>query len=225
VLQPVLPSPQAYHYRSRIRLKVDPGGQPGFYRFRSNRIVPVDRCMVATELLNTALRGFQASPLSKPLAAVIREIDLLHSPTDGCIHAVFHPDPGKRLNLSLLAGYATRLTGVHAVWLRTSTGIQRIAAMALTCCARNFPRRSAVAPFHSAGSRLFFSGQCRAERAHAQPGPAPVRRNCRQTRSGSLLRCGQFFRAAALAGAHVLGWKSTATAWPGPEQCRCRRVR
>ena len=126
VLHPVLPSPQAYHYRSRIRLKVDPDGLLGFYRFRSNRIVPVDRCAVATESLNTALRELQVSPLPKPLAAVVREIDLLHSPADDCIHALFLPDSGKRLDQRLLAGYAAKLTGVQAAWLRTGTGLNRL---------------------------------------------------------------------------------------------------
>ena len=127
VLRPILPSPQAYHYRYRIRLKVDPDGRPAFFRFRSNRIVRIDQCPVATELLNAGLQGFQASPLPKSLAAVIREIDLLHSPADNRIHALLLPDPGKQIDRRLLAAYAGTVAGVHAVWLKSKTGIVRLA--------------------------------------------------------------------------------------------------
>lgn len=127
VLRPILSSPQAYHYRYRIRLKVDPNGQQGFFRFRSNRIVRIDQCPVATELLNAALRGLQASPMPESLAAVIREIDLLHSPADNRIHVLLLPDPGKHIDRRQLAAYAGKLAGVQAVWLKTRDGIVRLA--------------------------------------------------------------------------------------------------
>ncbi|MHB8811055.1 MAG: class I SAM-dependent RNA methyltransferase [Desulfobulbaceae bacterium] len=127
MLRPILSSPQAYHYRCRIRLKVDPNGQPGFSRFRSNRVVRIDQCPVATELLNAALRGLQACPLPKSLAAVIREIDLLHSPADNRIHALLLPDPGKHVDQRRLAAHAVRLTGIQAVWLKTREGTVRLA--------------------------------------------------------------------------------------------------
>jgi len=50
LLSPALPSPDSYHYRYRIRLKLETGGQLGFFRSRSNRIVRIDQCPVATEL-------------------------------------------------------------------------------------------------------------------------------------------------------------------------------
>jgi 23S rRNA (uracil1939-C5)-methyltransferase len=127
VLRPVLSSPQAYHYRYRIRLKVDPNGQPGFFSFRSNRFVRIGQCPVATELLNVALRGLQASPLPKSLPAVIREIDLLHSPADNRIHALLLPDPGKNIDRRQLAAYAGSLAGIQAVWLKTRDGIVHLA--------------------------------------------------------------------------------------------------
>jgi 23S rRNA (uracil1939-C5)-methyltransferase len=127
LLSPALPSPDSYHYRYRIRLKLETGGQLGFFRSRSNRIVRIDQCPVATELLNNALRGLQSSPLPKSLASVVREIDLLHSPADGRIHALLIPDAGNRIDQHLLAGCATDLAGVQGVWLKTRAGIKRLA--------------------------------------------------------------------------------------------------
>jgi len=45
----VEPAPDEFGYRSRIRLKVGPGGTLGFRELGSNRIVAIDRCMVAAE--------------------------------------------------------------------------------------------------------------------------------------------------------------------------------
>ena len=45
----VEPAPAEFGYRSRIRLKAGPGGTLGFRELGSNRIVEVDRCMVAAE--------------------------------------------------------------------------------------------------------------------------------------------------------------------------------
>jgi 23S rRNA (uracil1939-C5)-methyltransferase len=125
-LRPVLPSPGFYHYRYRIRLQVGPGGQLGFFRFRSNRIVTIEQCPVATELLNNALRRLRTSPLPESLAPLIREIDLLHSPADNRIHALLLPEAGMRIDRDLLAGYSHSLVGVQAVWLKTGSGVERL---------------------------------------------------------------------------------------------------
>ena len=45
----VEPAPAEFGYRSRIRLKAGPGGTLGFRELGSNRIVKIDRCMVAAE--------------------------------------------------------------------------------------------------------------------------------------------------------------------------------
>lgn len=126
VLHAVVPSPQAFHYRCRIRLKVDQDGQIGFFRFRSNLIVRIDRCPVATELLNTAVQWLRELPLPRSLAIAIREIDLLHSPADDRIHALLLPDPGRQINQRLLAEYSGNLAGIQAVWLKTGDDVVRL---------------------------------------------------------------------------------------------------
>ncbi len=47
----VEPSPREFAYRSRIRLKADAEGRLGFFELGSNRMVPIDRCIVAREEL------------------------------------------------------------------------------------------------------------------------------------------------------------------------------
>ena len=45
------PAPEEFGYRSRIRLQVGRDGKLGFYRFGSNELVEIDRCIVASPRL------------------------------------------------------------------------------------------------------------------------------------------------------------------------------
>ncbi len=47
----VEPSPSEFGYRSRIRLKADSQGRLGFFELGTNRLVAIDRCMVAADAL------------------------------------------------------------------------------------------------------------------------------------------------------------------------------
>ena len=54
-VDPMLPSPHPYHYRNRISVHFKEG-VVGFYAEGSNRIVPVDRCLIASEEVNAGLK-------------------------------------------------------------------------------------------------------------------------------------------------------------------------
>ncbi len=54
ILNP-LPSPNVWHYRRRIQVKVGPGGGVGYFETGSHRVVPVESCSIAEEALNEAL--------------------------------------------------------------------------------------------------------------------------------------------------------------------------
>src|SRR5690348_10873740 len=50
----VAPAPKEFGYRSRLRFKVDRNGALGFFEAGSNRLVHIDRCLVADENLSFA---------------------------------------------------------------------------------------------------------------------------------------------------------------------------
>ena len=54
-VDPMIPSPHPYHYRNRISVHFK-DGVVGFYAEGSNRIVPVDRCLIASEEVNAGLK-------------------------------------------------------------------------------------------------------------------------------------------------------------------------
>ena len=54
-VEPMIPSPSPYHYRNRISVHFKEG-VVGFYAEGSNRIVPVERCLIASEEVNTGLK-------------------------------------------------------------------------------------------------------------------------------------------------------------------------
>ncbi|SRR5579875_3833818 len=50
------PAAEEFGYRSRVRFKVGAGGEVGFHAAASNRIVPVDRCIVAAAPISVPTR-------------------------------------------------------------------------------------------------------------------------------------------------------------------------
>ncbi len=75
----VLPSPQQWGYRCRLRLKISPGGQLGFFKKRSNDFVAVACCPTAADEINAAVAELAASRCLRGLA---EEMELHCSPAD-----------------------------------------------------------------------------------------------------------------------------------------------
>ncbi len=65
-LRPIIPSPQEYRYRRRIRLQCDRAGKLGYFRPASHEVIEIDDCLIA----DGKLTGFIA-----PLRRWIRELD------------------------------------------------------------------------------------------------------------------------------------------------------
>lgn len=120
--RPIQPSPGAWHYRHRLRLKLSPSGLVGFFRSGSNDLVDIDRCPVATAALNAALGELRRSPQFSAVAAAAREIELLESPADHRVYMLLHPRRRRTIAPSLTAGFAASLPGVSGVLIRGTPG-------------------------------------------------------------------------------------------------------
>lgn len=85
-----LPSPQAYHYRQRIRLQVDDTQTLGFYKRRSNTCVPIEHCLLANEKINTCLHALLRHGAFVKLIPRTESLELLFNPGSGHITLSFH---------------------------------------------------------------------------------------------------------------------------------------
>jgi len=81
----VLPSPQQWGYRHRVRLQLSPSGQLGFCRRRSHELAVISSCPIATDEINTTLRQLHELGCLHGLAALSQELELHCSPLDRCI--------------------------------------------------------------------------------------------------------------------------------------------
>lgn len=88
--RPTLPSPQPLGYRHRIRLHVDADGRVGFHQATSNIVVPIRRCLLATEAINGVLANLVDADLGEQLQGSIDAIELLHSPADDRVLLLLH---------------------------------------------------------------------------------------------------------------------------------------
>lgn len=91
ILTPTLASPQQFGYRHRLRLHLGQDGSLGFHRRRSNSLVPVERCLLATEGINGALsRMVQDRQCSTQLAPYVQALEFNQCPASGRIALVLH---------------------------------------------------------------------------------------------------------------------------------------
>lgn len=108
---PTLPAPIDFGYRHRIRLHIDAKGGLGFHQATSNTVVPIRRCLLATDPMNRILEALVDDLWPQRFTGRIREVELLHSPIDDRIILVLHPLPEAReAELSDLAAALGPLT-------------------------------------------------------------------------------------------------------------------
>ncbi len=65
----IVPSPNDFHYRNRIRLR-HKGGRLGYYKRRTHELVAVDKCLIAEESINDLIHKIQSSHLASSVQAV-----------------------------------------------------------------------------------------------------------------------------------------------------------
>ena len=88
-----LPSPAPFGYRHRVRLHLDPAGQLGFHQSASNRVVPIRRCLLATEPINQVIAGLVDANWPPQLKDTIAALELIHCPASGRVLLVLQPRP------------------------------------------------------------------------------------------------------------------------------------
>jgi len=89
--QPSLPSPLPFAYRSRVRLHLDATGQLGFHQATSNAVVPIRRCLLATDPINRVLGTLGESEWPARLAGQVSGVELIHNPADDRVVLVLLP--------------------------------------------------------------------------------------------------------------------------------------
>ncbi|MCI5137340.1 MAG: class I SAM-dependent RNA methyltransferase, partial [Candidatus Electrothrix sp. AR1] len=90
-----LASPAQWGYRYRLRLKISPSGQLGFFKKKSYEFFTVSHCPVAAPGINSALAELTGTVTLQPLAGTCPELELMESPADGKITLVLRGDKHK----------------------------------------------------------------------------------------------------------------------------------
>ena len=119
---PALPSPKALHYRHRVRLHLDQSGQLGFHQSGSNAVVPIRRCLLATEPINRVMAGLADGGWPQRLSEQIVAIELIHSPADDRVILVLQPrlpHPSTAARAADLISQVSRADLADSVFLQT----------------------------------------------------------------------------------------------------------
>lgn len=74
-MSPILPAPDEWAYRHRIRLHAGPGGALGFRAARSHALVEIDACLIAEPEVSAALAPVRA--LAAALATTLDEVEIV----------------------------------------------------------------------------------------------------------------------------------------------------
>ena len=60
-MRPIIPAPEPYAYRNRIRVHVQ-DGKAGFFAHRSHELIPITHCAIARHAVNDSLRDLRRAP-------------------------------------------------------------------------------------------------------------------------------------------------------------------
>ena len=116
-LAPIIPSPLIFHYRQRLRLKVEKG-KVGLRRPRSHSVCPIRTCLLARPEINVVLQGLFESDLAFPLLEYAEELELMVSPDDGAVYVLLHlrrqPDKRERIVADQVCKDIAAVQGVSA---------------------------------------------------------------------------------------------------------------
>jgi 23S rRNA (uracil1939-C5)-methyltransferase len=86
-----LPSPTPFGYRYRVRLHLDKAGQLGFHQKASNQVVPIRRCLLATEPINRVIGALVAGAWPQRLKDSFASLELINCPASDAIILVLQP--------------------------------------------------------------------------------------------------------------------------------------
>ncbi|MCJ7602449.1 MAG: 23S rRNA (uracil(1939)-C(5))-methyltransferase RlmD [Desulfobulbaceae bacterium] len=115
-LLPPLPSPEAFHYRQRIRLHVGKDGELGFHRNQSHEVKPISACLLARPQLNDVLDYLINKSTFDKVAALTTSVELLLSPAEELVVILMHmsrrPRPAERKVLEELAAGSSNIKNV-----------------------------------------------------------------------------------------------------------------
>lgn len=124
-----LASPVQWGYRSRLRLKINPAGQLGFFKKRSNTFIPLADCPVATSGICSAISELNKTEVLRPLAGAYLELELLESPADGKITLILRENKQQSPPTAALRELA-ELTSISHVGRLSRKGLQYISSQA-----------------------------------------------------------------------------------------------
>lgn len=118
VCQPILASPQPFHYRQRIRLQVDGSGRLGFFERRSHAVVEIVACPLAAAALNQVLGELRALAVFRKIMGQAVALELLLSPLTGLVEVIVHLRRKPRAaDQQAATSLAEQIGRVQAVWL------------------------------------------------------------------------------------------------------------
>ncbi|XCN72676.1 MAG: 23S rRNA (uracil(1939)-C(5))-methyltransferase RlmD [Candidatus Electrothrix aestuarii] len=128
-VQNALASPAQWGYRYRLRLKISPAGQLGFFRKKSNSFIPVDNCPVTTEDMCSALAELNSSGMLRSLAGISSELELLQSPADGKITLILRSNKQKAPSKASCQRLEQLTSLTHVGWI-SRKGFQYLSSTA-----------------------------------------------------------------------------------------------
>jgi len=89
-------SPRAFKYRNRLRLHVETQGSVenspfklGFVKWKSHKVLKIEECLLADDILNSVLKSLYRHPTFKVLSPYIKRVRIEHSPVDGRATLIF----------------------------------------------------------------------------------------------------------------------------------------
>ncbi len=113
---------EPFAYRQRLRLQVDGRGRLGFYRLRSQEIVPISACLLAAPMLQKVFAQLLESKAAGQILKNSAAVELMHDQQEDKVIAVFHFSRKPRsMDSKHAKDCLAEIAGLKSLFMKTKT--------------------------------------------------------------------------------------------------------
>lgn len=119
-LSDIQPAQEPFNYRQRVRFQIAGRGEIGFFRRRSQEVIPVSKCLIAAPIINKVFAELLENKGACHIIEHSEAVELLHDQREDTVAALFHFTRKPRAMDSVQAAKCVEeITALNSLFIKT----------------------------------------------------------------------------------------------------------